>query len=125
MSLTPAQVEEWAETYIEAQLLPQQELTAEHPLWWAVDRFMSVTEFEQAEDAWMAILEVLNRTNSDEVLGVLAAGPLEELIVYWGREFIERIEARAVEDPRFRHLLRGVWESRDLPKDSHDKGECS
>jgi hypothetical protein len=48
---------------------------------------------------------------SEEVLGVLAAGPLEDLIHDKGDDFIERIELLARRDPAFRLLLRGVWES--------------
>ncbi len=113
MTISTAQLDEWAKAYINAQQLPENELTHHHPLWWSVERFMRLEDREAAEDSWLAILEVLQRTQVDEVLGVLAAGPLEDLISHWGTSFIERIEAEAIGSPRFRDLLKGVWESGD------------
>jgi hypothetical protein len=113
MALTPADVDEWARTYIEAQLLPEGELTHTHPLWWSVERFMQLTDRERAEDAWTTILEVLSRTRAEEALGILAAGPLEDLISEWGPSFIDRIETEARRNPAFQALLRGVWKSGD------------
>jgi hypothetical protein len=52
---------------------------------------------------------MLNRTNDEEVLAVLAAGPLEDMLVYHGAEVIDAVEKLAHEDNRFRQLLFGVW----------------
>lgn len=45
------------------------------------------------------------------MIGILAAGPLEDLIHAWGPAFIDRIEVQAHRDLAFRHLLGGVWRS--------------
>ena len=79
-------------------------------------RFASLMEFdrlayESPETAWELILDVLNRDQSEHIVGMLAAGPLEDLIEYHGPQFIERIETTARKDPAFRHALGGVWES--------------
>jgi len=63
------------------------------------------------DDCWAVILEVLARSPPDAVLGILAAGPLEDLIHYHGPEFIERIETESRRSAGFRHLLGGVWKS--------------
>ena len=87
------------------------EIAFASPIWWSIDRFMELKTSSQAEDAWAAILEVLGRTPSDKVMGVLAAGPLEDLIEKWGPAYIERIESEARKNPAFRNLLGGVWRS--------------
>ena len=62
-----------------------------------------------AEDCWATILEILVRNPPRQVLRVLAAGPLEDLIHHVGPEFIDRIELQARRNPAFRQLLGGVW----------------
>ena len=62
------------------------------------------------QDATLAfILEVLRRDPVPRVLSNLAAGPLEDLLVYQGPAAIEGIEALARRDTRFCRLLAGVW----------------
>ena len=105
------EIEAWAVAYIEAQQDPAL-LKGDHPLWWAVDRFMEViSDGTVAEDCWLAILEVLRREPPQAVLDILAAGPLEDIIEHCGPEFIDRIEVEARRSPPFRSLLRGVWQS--------------
>jgi len=113
MALTPSEIGDWAAAYIEAAASPDY-AKEDYPLWWAIERFMVgvMSEAAEAEDCWMAILEVLSRNPADHVLGVLAAGPMEDLREHHGPEFIERIERLARRDPAFRSLLRGVWKSR-------------
>ncbi|WP_057162972.1 DUF6869 domain-containing protein [Lysobacter sp. Root916] len=82
--------------------------TEGHPQWWAVDRFM---EDEHWEDNWAAILSIIDKTEAKEVLALLTAGPLEDLIHSAGPHFIDRIEHEARRSSAFRHLLGGVWES--------------
>jgi hypothetical protein len=68
------------------------------------------------EIAWEAILRLLQRPLTDEQFSMLAAGPMEDLLCYHGAEVIERVEARAATDPKFRELLGGVWQ-RSTPAD--------
>lgn len=64
-----------------------------------------------AQEAWEMILSINERPLSDEAMSVLAAGPLEDLLVCHGQAFIERVEARAHQDPAFNRLLGGVWKN--------------
>jgi hypothetical protein len=64
--------------------------------------------------AWQAILAVLKDPRAEPYLGVLAAGPLEDLLSSHGPEFITRIENEAKSNPKFSWLLGGVWQS-DIP----------
>ena len=62
------------------------------------------------ERAWLCILYALDSPACQEHLGVLAAGPLEDLLSHHGDVFIDRVEAQARQDPRFASLLGGVWQ---------------
>lgn len=110
--MTQDEIKQWASAYVEAQQDPEY-LKEGHPLCWAIERFMIglLSCAADAEDCWKAILEVLALNPPENVLGVLAAGPLEDLIDECGEQFIERIEREAREHRVFRDLLRGVWKS--------------
>jgi hypothetical protein len=105
--MTRDEISAWATAYIEAEKIPK--ITVNHPLWWAIEQFMPVGATVSPEDCWLAILEVLSRNPPQEVLGVLAAGPLEDLIRFHGPKFIDQIEAESRRNPAFRWLLGGVW----------------
>ncbi|MET0157472.1 MAG: DUF6869 domain-containing protein [Methyloceanibacter sp.] len=53
-----------------------------------------------------AILEIEANPN---VLGLLAAGMLEDLIPSQDGPVVDAVVAEAARNPRFRHLLGGVW----------------
>jgi hypothetical protein len=108
MSLFPGELQAWASAYIEAQLQPDQ-INTDHSLWWAIERFQLPHSLAQAEESWSCILEVISRSPLPKVLGMLAAGPLEDLIDDWGSNFIERIEVEATSNDTFRQMLFGVW----------------
>lgn len=110
MALTDAQAEAWATAFIQYQQLPQNERQSSEQFW-ATERFMCPADPEHAEDCWRVILEVLWRKPPQCVIGMLAAGALEDLIEDWGAVFIDRIELEARRNPAFRHLLGGIWES--------------
>lgn len=69
-------------------------------------------KYEDPETLWDVIRLALDASQDEtEVIEVLAAGPLEDLLVHHGAEFIERVEQEARRNPRFAHLLGGVWQS--------------
>ena len=110
MSLTATERKQWAAAYVQAQLLPQGSVDYDHPLWWTIERAQLPEALERAEEVWEFILEVLSLNPPEEVLGMLGAGPLEDLLEDWGLQFIDRIETEASRSPRFRQVLSGVWE---------------
>jgi hypothetical protein len=79
-----------------------------------LDAYTRVSEISRTNpDGTLAfILEVLRREPLPRVLGSLAAGPLEDLLVYQGAAAIGKVEALASRDKRFRQLLAGVWRNR-------------
>jgi len=107
--MSPEELQNWVNTYIQAEE-SDETIHENHPLFWAIERFIDAP-YEAPEECWAAILEVLNKEPSQKVIGVLAAGPLEDLIEAHGPEYIERIEREAKNNPKFRYLLGGVWES--------------
>jgi hypothetical protein len=66
--------------------------------------------------AWPFVLDLVSRAEDDRMLALIAAGPLEELIIAHGDRLIERIEAVAPGDLKFRPALRGVWGQNDMSR---------
>ena len=66
--------------------------------------------------ASVAVRKTLGRSfmqevESDFLLSNLAAGPLEDLLVEFDDQFIDRIEKCASQSPRFRFMLSMVWKN--------------
>ena len=104
-----AEIENWAESYIRYYDVSS-DRNGEESDYWAVELFMT-SEVEMSESHWKVINLIVNKSNEQSVIGNLAAGPLEDLIHYHGKQFIDRIETEARKNPLFRHLLGGVWNS--------------
>lgn len=66
---------------------------------------------QHPDAAWPVVLALVAVARDDGDLAVVAAGPIEELLVAHGPRVIERVEAQAARDPRFRRALSGVWRS--------------
>jgi hypothetical protein len=82
--------------------------------WWAEETFQNLGH-KDPELVWELVLQVIGSTDKPDVLGMLAAGPLEDLVNYHGPQFIDRIEERAKRDEKFRDVLYGVWPSSTSP----------
>jgi len=61
------------------------------------------------EEAWRRILAVIAEAKDDHALKLIGAGPLEDLLSFDAEQFIERVEAQAAADSRFRVSLSNVW----------------
>ncbi len=77
--------------------------------WWAVSEVIDWALEGDGDRLWQFILEVYKRDLTDEIIAVLSAGPLEDLLSKRGVDFIDRIEELARKDPKFNYLLGGVW----------------
>lgn len=106
-----AQLDEWVEAYIVANR--EQPTTDQQRNDAALALEPAYTAFgagqPHAKAVWRFIVKVIARRPSEWALGVLASGPIEDLIGEYGDEFIDRIEAAARRDPVFRRTLHGVW----------------
>ena len=74
---------------------------------WAWDE-LTWTVADDPERAWPVILALVKQA-SDDHLGAIGAGPIEHLIDDHAPAFIDRIEAAAAADPRFRQALSSIW----------------
>jgi hypothetical protein len=108
--LSKEQILEWARGYVGAYENPDPALGKDQLSPYILG-LMPGSENLSPEDTWQVILAVLSLGPSDEVIGILAAGPLEDLIQEHGPGFVERIETEARRNPVFRQLLGGVWRS--------------
>jgi hypothetical protein len=77
--------------------------------WWAVSAVMNWALEGESDRLWQFVLNAYKRDLPDKIIAVLAAGPLEDLLAKRGVDFIDRIEELARRDPKFNHLLGGVW----------------
>ena len=84
-------------------------------LWWAIQKVME-WNIDRPELVWEFILLANNMRLSDKVTQNLAAGPLEDLLVAHGSQFIERIVKLAQQDESFSNLLGGVWQNAISPE---------
>jgi len=100
----------WAEAYIRVHE-DRASQDENHPDYLAAYEFMDTLKDEVAERCWQGILTVVEKKPSEWVLGVLAAGPLEDLLEDSGKDYIDLIEIEARKNPSFKKILNGVWES--------------
>jgi hypothetical protein len=103
------EIEAWANAYIDAQSLSKSP-AIDDPLWWPIQKFFDL-ELDDPESIWLAILIIIEKTSSPKVIGILAAGPLEDLIGNHGSKWIDRIELEARRNPKLRYILGGAWQS--------------
>ena len=58
---------------------------------------------------WRITCLLVNKANSDEAVGFVAAGPLEDLLRKHGPAVIDRIEQASQQNVRLQTALSGVW----------------
>ena len=82
---------------------------------WAIERADELVR-QDPEAGWRLIMELVLRCRSEYQLACLASGPLEDFLVKYGRDFIDRIEQTASTNNRFRETLVGVWQN-EIPEE--------
>jgi len=80
---------------------------------WAHD-CMDTIVGEMPELGLKLIVFALNYFKEPLEIGVLAAGPLENLVHFHGARMIDAIEREAEENEQFRFLLSGIWGESDV-----------
>jgi hypothetical protein len=76
--------------------------------WWAVETWFSPEWWSDEERVRSGLIDLIERAPSDDVLAVVAAGPLE-VFVTDDESRLHWIERQADTSPRFRQALAGVW----------------
>ena len=74
---------------------------------------------DSPEEAWALILALIEEAPNNAILADVAAGPLENLVVYHSAKFIERIDEMARKSPKFRLCLTGVWCKGSIPEEHY------
>jgi Family of unknown function (DUF6869) len=77
--------------------------------YWAEEKITDYVE-KDPELAWEYLLKILSCEISQWAVGLLAAGPLENLLSDFGPQLIDRVEKEARINPKFRLALTGVWQ---------------
>jgi hypothetical protein len=108
MSLDLGEMNKIAETWINLQRLPEAAPEREDKFW-SWDRLWELVR-DDPEAAW-GVIQIIREDGSDRILANLAAGPLEDLLVEHGDQFIDRVEALARRDAQFKKLLGAVWQN--------------
>lgn len=81
------------------------------------ESIVALTYTASPDEQWDLVLELIAAApDNDEVLGRIAAGPIEGLLAKHGAAVIARIEALADRDMKFRRILTGVWQH-EMPDD--------
>ena len=80
----------------------------ERPDWWAWEEVDDIVHHDPPAAAWTVVLEMVRRA-PEELVGDIAAGPLEDLVKRRGVELIDELETAARREPRVRQALGGIW----------------
>lgn len=92
---------------------PDEELRVAHSWlevqrhWWAWEQVHRLSEGDP-HAAWSLLGTLVDLADSDELLGDIGAGPLEDFVRAHATQFIRELEMKAATDPRFRRLLSNV-----------------
>jgi hypothetical protein len=94
---------------------PEMVETPDDPDRWAddvIDRIAIHSDHStpDVEYGWEIMLALVAAARDDDELGSIAAGPVEDYLSGHGETVIERVEAQAAADPKYRQMLRGVWQ---------------
>ncbi len=113
--MDPVELNDLVKSWIAYMELPEEhELRSKY--WPAVRRVMSWHSSADAETLWQFITVASLLELSDLAKSNLAAGPLEDLLVGHGQEYIDRVVSLAVQSEKFNDLLGGVWGDRMDPE---------
>ena len=65
--------------------------------------------------AWGITLLLLRKAQTDDALGYVAAGPLEDIVDGYGDQALDRLEEACDKDSRLQFALSGIWLLPDSP----------
>lgn len=101
------------ENFIKEWIAHQQETYADDniDIHWTDDYLINLSLKNEFDTLWEFVMRVYRKDLSQAVIGILAAGPLEDVLAARGDEYIGRVEILAANDQRFRYLLGGVWQN--------------
>jgi hypothetical protein len=77
-------------------------------LFWATEDVMDIVS-TNPQEALQLILAILNRVDSMCLIGILSAGPFEDLLKWHGDRVVAEVEEEAMRNPKFASLLGGIY----------------
>ena len=99
--------EQWIEAWSEGKVAAVCPDDGDSALDWDLPR----QDPHKSLDAILVVLSKISNASDNRLLGLLAAGPLEDLLHENGESVVKRIEENAKNNPSFKKLLNGVWDS--------------
>jgi hypothetical protein len=115
MTRSPEWLRKLAEAYFDPSLNPGLPLDDDDPNEAGYDRERAVVSqvlglpHDEPEDCWRFIRFACDLSPTDDQLGLLGAGILEDLMDYHGLDFLDRVEAAAKESPLMQTVVDAVW----------------
>ena len=106
-------VQKLAERWIAAQLAYDRTAKRNPP---AVDAVINLAwdlPKDRSDFLWRFILEVTKQSDDPDILEMLGASPLEDLIRAHGVQYFDRIDSEAAANPGFKTALGNVWVTED------------
>jgi len=94
--------------------------TKDASLFWAFEQVQTCVS-EDPHRAWSLTLQLIAAAPTDAALVYVAAGPLEDLLYARAELFIDDVECRARDDPKFRRALQVVDAESESPGDVYDR----
>jgi hypothetical protein len=76
---------------------------------------------QHPDRAWNFIVTLVESAPEEGALGWVAAGSLEDLLCEHGPAFIDRIEALAGTNARFKSCLRNVWGKTHMDRSTYQR----
>lgn len=76
---------------------------------WAFEEVDTIVRDGDLDRVWELTLLLLKKAMTDEALGYVAAGPLEDMIRRYGDQALDRVEQACEGDSRIQLALSGVW----------------
>lgn len=80
-------------------------------LHWTDDHLINLMLRGEIEELWQFVIRTYKKELSQELISILSAGALEDVLGAKGEEYIGRVELLAANDPKFKYLLGGVWQN--------------
>ncbi|WP_185234336.1 DUF6869 domain-containing protein [Teredinibacter franksiae] len=75
---------------------------------WAWEKLHQITD-RSHDEAWLLVIEIAKRSDSEDVLGALAAGPMEDMLTAFGDYYYELILQASSRCKNFKKaLLMGI-----------------
>ncbi|HHL31133.1 MAG TPA: hypothetical protein ENJ41_01015 [Oceanospirillales bacterium] len=95
---------EWIEAYTNEE-------SNDVDLHWAIEYVIELAYKSNYDELWKFIKHTYQQDILQKIISILAAGPMEDLLLKAGEQYIDDIKELARKYPKFNYLLGGVWQN--------------